>query len=70
MFYLPEDPPLLLHLPPPLHIVYVFTVYLFTQGRGGGGGKLTREKVKEAIAHKAGFKIPTGLTVSPVYKLY
>ncbi len=24
------------HPPPPLYTVYVFTVYLFTQGRGGG----------------------------------
>ncbi len=23
---------------PPLHTVYLYTVYLFTQGRGGGGG--------------------------------
>jgi hypothetical protein len=41
----------------------MYPVYLFTQGRGGG--ELTREKVKEAIVHKAGSKIP----VSPVYKL-
>ncbi len=31
---------------------------------------LTREKVRGAIVHKAGSKIPTRLTVSRVYKLY
>jgi hypothetical protein len=36
----------------------------------GEGGELTREKVRGAIVYKAGSKIPTGLTVSPVYKLY
>ncbi len=35
-----------------------------------GGGELTREKVREATVHKAGSKIPTWLTVSPVYKLW
>jgi hypothetical protein len=42
-------------LHPPPHTVYVYTVYLFTQGRGGGR-ELTREKVRGAIVHKAGRK--------------
>jgi hypothetical protein len=40
----------------------VYTVYLITKGKGGG--ELTREKVREATVHKAGW------AVSPVYKLY
>ncbi len=39
---------------PPFHTVYVCTVYLFTQG--GGGGELTRKKVRGAAVHKAGSK--------------
>ncbi len=35
-----------------------------------GGGRWTREKVIWAIVYKAGSKIPTWLTVSPVYELY
>jgi hypothetical protein len=35
----------------------------------GKGGELTREKVRGATFHKADLKIPTGLTVSLVYKL-
>jgi hypothetical protein len=42
---------------PPLHTVYVKTVYLFTQGRGREG-KQTSEKVRVATVHKAGSKIP------------
>jgi hypothetical protein len=39
--------------PPPIHTVYAYTVYLFTQGRGEEG-ELTREKVTGAMLHKAG----------------
>jgi hypothetical protein len=40
VFYLIEvpSPPMTPILPPPLHFVYVYTVYLFTQGRGGERG--------------------------------
>jgi hypothetical protein len=37
--------------------------------KGGAGGELTREKVGEAMLHKAGRKYHM-TTVSPVYKLY
>ncbi len=40
---------------PPLYTVYVYTVYLFTQGG--------------ATVHKARSKIPNWLTVTPVNKL-
>jgi hypothetical protein len=39
-------------------------------GMGERWERLTREKVKGALVHKAGSEIPTLLTVSPVYKLY
>ncbi len=58
-----------LHNPPPplTHCsVYVYAVYLFTQGKGGGVGRWTREKVRGKTDHKAGSKIPTWLTVSLV----
>ena len=47
--------------------IRVYSVLIHT---GMGRVELTREKVRGAIVHKAGSKIPTWLTVSPVYKLY
>jgi hypothetical protein len=41
----------------------------FDIGKGERGGRWTREKVTGAMVHKAGSKIPTWLTESPVYKL-
>jgi hypothetical protein len=45
VFYLPEAPPFYDPiLPPPYTLyVYVYTVYLFTQERGRGGGANHRE---------------------------
>ncbi len=58
------------HTPsPPLHTVYVSCIqYTHSHTEEGEGGELTREKVKGATVHKAGSKIPTWLTVSPIYK--
>jgi hypothetical protein len=58
--------------PPLTHTLYTCTLYtyLFTQGRGGGEESWTREKVRGATCHKAGSKIPTWLTISPVYELW
>ncbi len=56
---------------PTLHTVYVYTVYvLIHTGDGGGGESWIRERVRGATVHKAWSKIPTWLTVSPVYKLW
>jgi hypothetical protein len=45
---------------PPLHTVYTWIQYTL---REGGRGELTREKVRGAIVHKAGSKIPTSLSI-------
>ncbi len=59
-----------LNTPPPPHphpaTICRYILYFFV-GKGGGGAG---EKRRGAIAHKTGSKIPTWLTVSPVYKLY
>jgi hypothetical protein len=34
----------------------MYTLYLFTQGRKGGEGKITREKVRKAIVYKSSQK--------------
>ncbi len=45
----------------PLHTVYLYTVYLFTQGRGGEEEKELNqsEGYSAATVHKAGSKKPT-----------
>ncbi len=58
------------HTPIPFQPHTVCIYCTLTMGRGEGRGRWTREKVKEAIVHKAGSKILTWLTVSPVYKLF
>ncbi len=53
-----------IHSPPPrLHTVWIHLRYLFTQGRGGWALEGRYGSSQE------GSKIPTWLTVSPVYKL-
>ncbi len=44
--------------PPSLHTVYVYTVFLFTLGRGEGG-RVEPERRLEGHSSKAGSKIPT-----------
>ncbi len=47
------------------------TCIQYTNSTGkGGGGNWTKEKVRGATVHKAGLKIPSRLTVSPIYKLW
>jgi hypothetical protein len=43
-------------IPPPLHNVYVYTVYLFTHVRGG---ELNQREREGATAHKSVPRIPT-----------
>jgi hypothetical protein len=57
--------PTQLNNPPPLPATYCQCILCtLTLGRGGC---ISREKVRVAIVHKAGSKIPTRLPVSPVY---
>ncbi len=64
--------------PPPLlwphsrspYKLYTCKLYTYSHRERGRGERWTREKVRRAIAHKAGSEIPTWLTVSPVYKLW
>ncbi len=56
-------------IPPLTYCIWVYCKLNHT-GKGGGGKRWTREKVRGATIHKAGSKIPTLLTVSPVYIQY
>jgi hypothetical protein len=53
---------------PPSHTLSVCTV-LWLWKEGKGWGRWTRKKVREAIVHKAGSKMWTWPSESPVYKL-
>ncbi len=63
VFYLSKAP---FPLPPLTHCIRQYRILIHT----GKGGELTREKVRGALLHKDGRKIPTWLIVSPVYKFY
>ncbi len=64
--YLSEAQKPIPHNPPPLHTVYVYTIYLFTQWRGGGGKPERKGEGQQFTVHKAGSKLPTWLTVTLV----
>jgi hypothetical protein len=55
---------------PPCTLYRQYCTILIHTGKRGRGESWTREKVGGATVHKAGSKIPTGLAVSPVYKLW
>ncbi len=56
---------------PPLHTVYCMSkLYTYSQVRGGGEMNQREGTVRGTTVHKAGSKIPTWLTVSPVYKFW
>jgi hypothetical protein len=47
------------YAPPPPNTLYMCILYTYPHREGGGGRKLNKEKVRGAIVHKAGSKIPT-----------
>jgi hypothetical protein len=53
---------------PPLHTLK-YTCIQYSYSRRERGDIITREKIKGATVHEGGSKIPTWLTVSPVYIL-
>ncbi len=55
---------------PPCTLYRQYCTILIHTGKRGRGESWTREKVGGATVHKAGSKTPTGLAVSPVYKLW
>ncbi len=54
------------YTPPPLHTASIL-IHTRKMGRGESG---TREKARSATVRRAGSKIPTWLTLYPVYKLW
>ncbi len=56
--------------PPPPVCMYILYFFFGKGGRGGGVVEVNQREGYGAIGHKAGSKILTWLTISPVYKLY
>jgi hypothetical protein len=57
-------------LSPLTHCIRVNSILVHIENGGGVRDTVTKEKVRGAIAHKAGSKIPACQTISPVYELY
>jgi hypothetical protein len=56
-------------IPPPFtHCMRVYSI-LIHRGKGGGGGELNQRECKRGNSSLSCVVIPTGLNVSPVYKL-
>ncbi len=60
MFYLSVAPSLPMTPYSPLtHCIRVYSILVPVRTGKGGGGELTREKVRGTIVHKAGSNLPT-----------